>query len=173
MITTAVPSPQPCRPSGRRGLRAGLLAAAVLVLTACPGATVPTPPPPARVAAPPTAAARPKIVPAPPRSPIAPAAISVPDTAPGGTPAPAAPLSLVGISQQEARALLGAPTATTEEASAIVWDYGGRECGLRLFFFMDVNAHDFRTLSFETTDAGSGGGDSAQCLARLAAQKGN
>lgn len=173
MITAAVSSPQPSRAHAGRGLRAGLLAAAVLVLAACPGATVPTAPPPARVAGPAVPAVRTKMVPAPPRSPIAPAAISAPGTAPGGAPAPAAPLSLVGISQQEARALLGNPTATTEEASAIVWDYGGRECGLRLFFFMDVNAHDFRTLSFETTDAGPGGGDPAPCLARLAAQKGN
>jgi len=162
MSVTAVPFPPPLRPSGRRGVRAGLLMAAVMMLTACPGPSVPPVSMAAPMVVPPASPARVKAAPTPPRSPVA-AARHDPD----------APPALVGISQQQARALLGAPAATAEEASAIVWHYGGVGCELRLFFFMDVTAHDFRTLSYETTETGPDRGDSARCLARLAARKGD
>ncbi len=171
MTVTVFPTVSCDRPSRWTGGRAGLLMAAVMMLAACPGATVPPAPPAAPVlSAPPsvaTTAARPKPAPAPPRSPAA-EAKSATDTAP----------LLVGLSRDEARTMLGTPASATEEASAIVWRYAENDCQLRLFFFMDVTAHDFRALSYDASSShtavtGPDPDASARCLTRLAARKGD
>lgn len=177
MTATAFPTVSCDRPSGWTGGRAGVLMAAVMMLTACPGATVPPVPPAApALSAPPsvaTTAARPKPAPAPPRSPVAEAKSatgtkSATDTAP----------LLVGLSRDEARSMLGTPASATEEASAIVWRYAENDCQLRLFFFMDMTAHDFRALSYDASSSqtavtGPDPDASARCLTRFAARKGD
>lgn len=171
MTATAFPTVSRGRPSGWTGSRVGLLMAAVMMLAACPGATVPPAPSvaPALPAFPSAAAtaARPKPAPLPPRSPAA-GTKNASETIP----------LLVGLSRDEARTMLGTPASATEEASAIVWRYAENDCQLRVFFFMDVTAHDFRALSYDASSShtavtGPDPDASARCLTRLAARKGD
>lgn len=163
-MTEPLQTPPP--PAGQ-GRRVALLAVAVL-LAACPSATLPPSSPPARMAA---ATIRP-MVPAPP---------PVPRAKPPSPPVSQAPRqettlkelqpeALVGLSQDQARHMLGSPLSHEEESSAIVWRYARSNCDLRLFFFMDVTSHDFRTLSYDMTSTGHDPNDPQRCLTHLAAR---
>jgi len=86
----------------------------------------------------------------PPPGPNAPAPAA-------GTPAarktpaakPLAPNLLVGLTQEEARGLLGSPSAEHSDPPATVWTWRNKKCQIDLFFYMDLSDRKFRALTYE------------------------
>lgn len=69
---------------------------------------------------------------------------------------------LVGKSQTEVTALIGAPARVEQRAASTVWTYRSDECGLDVFFFLDMATSDARVLTVEsTTDLATDAGASA------------
>lgn len=58
---------------------------------------------------------------------------------------------LVGKSQAEVTALIGAPAQVQQRAASMVWTYRSAECGLDIFFFLDMASSDERVLTVEST----------------------
>lgn len=99
------------------------------------------PPPPAVEAPPPPAVILPQ---------EKPAVRSGPDevTLAGATPFPGK--DLIGMSQEEARVVLGPPAVISQSAPAEVWRYAfSQDCLLTLFFYLDMAGSDWRVLTFE------------------------
>ncbi|WP_119304922.1 hypothetical protein [Dongia deserti] len=71
--------------------------------------------------------------------------------APAPEPAPAAPVhtasELMGKRQSEVTALMGAPARIEQRAASTVWVYQGGDCGLDVFFFLDMATSDERVLT--------------------------
>src|SRR5262245_16598454 len=66
-------------------------------------------------------------------------------------PAPAAPAhtvsELMGKRQSEVTALMGEPARVEQRAASTVWVYEGGDCGLDVFFFLDMATSDERVLT--------------------------
>jgi hypothetical protein len=66
-------------------------------------------------------------------------------------PAPAAPVytasELMGKSESEVTALMGAPARIEQRAASTVWVYQAGDCGLDVFFFLDMATSDERVLT--------------------------
>ena len=66
-------------------------------------------------------------------------------------PAPPAPVytasELMGKSEDEVTALMGAPARVEQRAASTVWVYQGGDCGLDVFFFLDMATSDERVLT--------------------------
>jgi hypothetical protein len=66
-------------------------------------------------------------------------------------PAPPAPVylasELMGKSEDEVTALMGAPVKIEQRAASTVWVYQGGDCGLDVFFFLDMATSDERVLT--------------------------
>ena len=66
-------------------------------------------------------------------------------------PAPAAPAhtvsELMGKRQSEVTALMGQPARVEQRAASTVWVYEGGDCGLDVFFFLDMATSDERVLT--------------------------
>lgn len=77
---------------------------------------------------------------------------------PGAPPPP--PVRVVGLSQDEVRRLLGAPSAETAEGPGRTWTYYGAGCAVTIDFFFDVTRNGFFALNQSSAD----GGDAAACL---------
>lgn len=58
---------------------------------------------------------------------------------------------LVGKSQSEVAAMIGTPARVQQRAASTVWTYQNDECGLDVFFFLDVATSDERVLTIEPT----------------------
>lgn len=58
---------------------------------------------------------------------------------------------LVGKSQTEVAALIGAPEHVEQRAASTVWTYRKDACGLDVFFFLDMATSDERVLTVEPT----------------------
>jgi hypothetical protein len=58
---------------------------------------------------------------------------------------------LVGKSRSEVTALIGAPARVEQRAASTVWTYQRAECGLDVFFFLDMATSDERVLTIEST----------------------
>jgi hypothetical protein len=58
---------------------------------------------------------------------------------------------LVGKSQTEVTALIGSPARVEQRAASTVWTYRKDECGLDVFFFLDMATSDERVLTVEST----------------------
>ncbi len=75
----------------------------------------------------------------------------VQDPAPVEQPVPAAPVytasELMGKSESEVTALMGAPVRVEQRAASTVWVYQGGDCGLDVFFFLDMATSDERVLT--------------------------
>ena len=111
------------------------------------------PPPPKRVVArKPADHAAPKTAP--------PAPLSVAVVPPRVEP----PLRLTGLDQDEARRLIGAPTAVTERSPAVVWVYESAGCRLELSFYMDMASRSLRVLTTETQPKGEPGLTGDACV---------
>jgi hypothetical protein len=110
----------------------------------------------------------PKHKPVPPPE-LAPAAVAppAPPTRPSVDPA-----RLVGLTEQETLRLLGPPTGTAEVPPAKYWQYASSRCVLRVFFFMQMDTRDFRTLSYEITSANHDPVIDQQCVADFVAPAG-
>ena len=70
-------------------------------------------------------------------------------------PAPPAPVytasELMGKSEDEVTALMGAPARVEQRAASTVWVYQGGDCGLDVFFFLDMATSDERVLTVAPT----------------------
>jgi hypothetical protein len=66
-------------------------------------------------------------------------------------PAPAAPVytasELMGKSESEVTDLMGAPARIEQRAASTVWVYQAGDCGLDVFFFLDMATSDERVLT--------------------------
>ena len=74
-----------------------------------------------------------------------------PEAAPVEQPAPPAPVftasELMGKSEDEVTTLMGAPARVEQRAASTVWVYQGSDCGLDVFFFLDMATSDERVLT--------------------------
>jgi hypothetical protein len=90
------------------------------------------------------------------------------DPEPVEEPVPAAPVytasELMGKSESEVTALMGAPARVEQRAASTVWVYQGGDCGLDVFFFLDMATSDERVLTVAPT------ADSATAVAAAAAE---
>jgi hypothetical protein len=70
-------------------------------------------------------------------------------------PTPPAPVytasELMGKSEAEVTNLMGAPARVEQRAASTVWVYQGADCGLDVFFFLDVATSDERVLTVAPT----------------------
>lgn len=70
-------------------------------------------------------------------------------------PAPPAPVytasELMGKSEAEVTTLMGTPARVEQRAASTVWVYQGSDCGLDVFFFLDVATSDERVLTVSPT----------------------
>ena len=70
-------------------------------------------------------------------------------------PAPPAPVytasELMGKSEAEVTTLMGAPARVEQRAASTVWVYQGADCGLDVFFFLDMATSDERVLTVAPT----------------------
>ncbi len=70
-------------------------------------------------------------------------------------PAPPAPVytasELMGKSEAEVTELMGAPARVEQRAASTVWVYQGGDCGLDVFFFLDMATSDERVLTVAST----------------------
>jgi outer membrane biosynthesis protein TonB len=71
---------------------------------------------------------------------------------PEAPPAPVYTASeLMGKSEDEVTALMGAPARVEQRAASTVWVYQGGDCGLDVFFFLDMATSDERVLTVAPT----------------------
>ena len=82
-------------------------------------------------------------------------------------PAPAAPVTLVGKSEGQVRAMLGPPTSVEERAPGKTWHYRDGRCSVDVQLYPDVQTRQFGTLAYEVkSDDNSDEGNRA-CMARI------
>jgi hypothetical protein len=84
--------------------------------------------------------------------------LTEPLAAPGTPPLPT---TVVGLSQEQVRGLLGAPAATAAHGTKQTWTYRNGSCSVDIAFYYDVTRNGFFALSHH---AAGGGGD---CLSRI------
>lgn len=162
-----------------------LLWAALALVTAATGLVscadrpvLPSPPPARVVVSPPAAAVAPappapvpRHKPAPPARPPAPVPAAPFSAAPGiQADRSIDPARLVGLTELETLRLLGAPSRKADIPPAKYWQYASRRCVLRVFFFMEMDSRDFRTLSYELKSVNNDPAVDQQCLADFVAQ---
>lgn len=82
-------------------------------------------------------------------------------------PQPIEPQKLVGLTQEETRRLIGAPATVHDEAPAVVWSYASNDCGLDVFFYLDMASQSFKALTYELKPKGPHGRSGSACLASL------
>ena len=78
------------------------------------------------------------------------------------TAAPAA-VTVVGLSQDAVRRLLGPPATEASQGPGRTWTYDGAGCRVEIAFFYDVTRSGFFALSARRPE----GGDAQDCLARI------
>lgn len=113
-----------------------------------------------------TAARPPLPVPPPTERPPAEQS-SIEPPPPTEQPPPIAPERLVGLTEDQTRALIGSPAAVRDEPPAKVWTYGSAGCGLDVFFYLDLASKTFKALTYEVTPKGAHGLQGSACLASL------
>lgn len=64
------------------------------------------------------------------------------------------PLQLRGMSEAQATALLGRPSAVEDKAPARIWTYRSETCTVRVAFFPQVETLDYRVLSVDASEKG-------------------
>jgi hypothetical protein len=57
----------------------------------------------------------------------------------------------MGKSEAEVTSLMGAPARVEQRAASTVWVYQGNDCGLDVFFFLDMATSDERVLTVAPT----------------------
>jgi hypothetical protein len=82
----------------------------------------------------------------------------------------AAPISLIGKSEGQVRALLGPPTSVEERAPGKTWHYRDGQCSADVQLYPDVQTRQFGTLAYEVksddnTDEGRRG-----CVAQFSSR---
>ena len=119
-------------------------------------ATAPTPP-----AVPPTQPSTPSRPPPAKRSSTETAAVPAPaDVNPPGP-------KLIGMTQAETVTLLGPPTAQWDRPPAKVWHYQGPDCGVDVFFYLDVSRNEFSALRYSVNGADPATAGGQLCISRI------
>ena len=80
---------------------------------------------------------------------------------------PFEPQRLVGLTQPEVQALLGAPAAVREQPPALVWAYRGSDCALELSFYLDLASKAYKALTYDIKPRRPGGAEGGFCIAEL------
>jgi hypothetical protein len=151
---------QPAATIGR--VAVGLLAWSGVALTA--SCMAPEAPPPAPPPAPPEAVSAepppPVVPPRPARKPAqpAPALAALPPPAESAPETEAGPgfERLQGLDEAGTLALLGEPQGRGESPPAILWHYAGQDCGLDVYFYLDLQSQEMRILHYEVRDQDDG-----------------
>lgn len=81
-------------------------------------------------------------------------------------PGPLTAQSLIGAAPGAISARLGAPDFRRTEPGAEIWQYGGRECSLFLYFYGQEGARHVDARKLE-----GGAADKDQCLASVVARR--
>ncbi len=132
-------------------LRWGVMLSAAMLLAGCGTTPHPAPPPPAP--------------PPPPRVPVLATHPAVPKKP---HPAPK-PVVLVGLSEDEVAALLGAPIEKHDSGASQTWIYAARHCTLILTFFLDVTHNRYEALSRVVTGTDGSEAQAQHCIRRIRA----
>ena len=92
-----------------------------------------------------------------------------PQQAAASTPAPArsAPVTLVGKSEGQVRAMLGPPTSVEERAPGKTWHYRDGRCSVDVQLYPDVQTRQFGTLAYEVKSDDNSDEGRRECLARF------
>jgi hypothetical protein len=169
---------QPAATIGRAVVR--LLAWSSVALTV--SCMAPETPPPAPPPAPPETAsveAPPPVVPPrparKPAQPAPPALAALPPPAESEPDADAGPgfERLQGLDEAATLALLGEPQERGESPPAILWHYAGQDCGLDVYFYLDLQSQEMRVLHYEVRDQDDGTGRPHQkCYRELVTGRG-
>ena len=77
------------------------------------------------------------------------AAATVPDEPPPSAPLSTPAITLTGKSEQEVRAMLGAPTSEEDRPPGKRWRYQDGRCTLEVQLYPDVHTKQFGTLAYE------------------------
>src|SRR5215207_2805237 len=101
----------------------------------------------------------------PPALPAATATSEEPPVRPASTGGPA--LSLVGKSETELRAMLGAPTSEEDRPPGKLWRYRDGQCTLVVQLYPDVHTKQFGTLGYEVKSDDNTDQGKRVCLAQL------
>lgn len=92
------------------------------------------------------------------------------EQAAASTPAPsvpAAPVTLVGKSEGQVRAMLGPPTSVEERAPGKTWHYRDGRCSVDVQLYPDVQTRQFGTLAYEVKSDDNSDEGKRDCMARL------
>ncbi len=74
---------------------------------------------------------------------------------------------LLGLSLQEAQALLGTPHLRTEMPPAKVLAYEGKTCTLSVFFYLDLDSDRYRALAYEIKGGDGSEPAKQRCLSEI------
>jgi hypothetical protein len=77
------------------------------------------------------------------------------------------PEALIGSNEAEVTEALGLPNDTRTEAPATIWRYGDNNCGLDLYYYLDVSGNSLRVLNYQVRTAENGSMTPRDCLRRL------
>jgi hypothetical protein len=118
-------------------------------------------------AAKPAPATRVASAPAKPAAPVVEPKPEVAKAEPPREDSPPAPVSLIGKSEGQVRALLGPPNSVEERAPGKTWHYRDGQCSADVQLYPDVQTRQFGTLAYEVksddnTDEGRRG-----CMAQF------
>jgi hypothetical protein len=61
------------------------------------------------------------------------------------------PKTLVGMTREQVKSLIGDPIRIADRPPATVWSYRTNGCALEVFFYLDVASKKFRALTYELT----------------------
>lgn len=142
--------------------RALTLAGCLFALSGCAIVDAMKPPPASASTAPSGEAVQQAAVPLTPPLPAgeaSPGAGSGPDAV-----KPLQPKALVGMTPDEIRAMLGAPSSERADPPATVWTWRHERCEVDVFFYMDIGNQAFRALTYEFRGAKR---REAKCLGAL------
>src|SRR5262249_32730556 len=92
---------------------------------------------------------------------------SVSPTAPARSPSDGAAVALAGKSEDELRALLGAPTSEEDRPPGKRWRYRDGQCTLDVQLYPDVQTKQFGTLAYEVKSDDNTDEGKRLCLAQL------
>ncbi len=88
-----------------------------------------------------------RLPPPPRRKPAGVARQDVALTAP--PPPPISPNDLVGLTFVQVVDLLGTPTLQADDPPAKIYAYTGEKCTLKMYFYLDLENDEYRTLTYE------------------------
>ncbi|HZB93899.1 MAG TPA: hypothetical protein VE397_20795, partial [Stellaceae bacterium] len=89
-----------------------------------------------------------RLPPPPPRKPAPPASLVHLRAPPGELPS-GGPDQLIGLDQTKVAALLGEPRSRAEAPPATIWRFGGDDCEIDVYFYLDLQSQAMRALHYE------------------------